>query len=815
MNMHQLTELIEDDLLDVTLPGRYVGGEAGVRKEMPSSGITSEHLHIGICFPDLYEIGMANRAVRILYDLANRSEGCFAEMVFPAAPDFAQVLKKHGLSLYSLESYTPVKHLDILAVSVGYELSATNILAVLDQGNVPLYAGDRREDDPIVIAGGPAVTNPIPLEDILDACYIGEAEAAFPGILEELRRLKSSGATRSERLAYLKDHPNIYMKGKTSAVRAVDMGFASRDQRYAYYVLPHAKVVQDHGAVEIMRGCPNGCRFCHAGMFYRPYRQLELRHIFSLTEHLMTDQGYNHITLTSLSTGDFRGIGALVDALNRSFSHQQVSFGLPSLKIDTFTLDILESVSRVRRSGLTFAVETPHEAGQRALNKVVSFSKVIGILKEAKLRGWNLAKFYFMIGLPGSDIQTIAGDIIAYLDQVRSQVRIALNVTVGTFIPKPHTPFQWAAQIREDEAREIFRRIKDHFRRNGAVKVSYHDPFMSTLEGLVSRGDRRAGELIMQAYRRGAWLDAWDEHFQESAWRGVIEDASWDVMDLLNPRNPDVQLPWQPVRLGVSQAYLKREYERTAERELTEPCGYPCPHPCGMCGPTVRPAAEFDAETLERLSREFLQTAGKLVVQEGDQARYIIIKYEKTGTARFLSHTSVMRSFERAFRRTGISLAHTRGFNPKPKMDFAQPLALGMESAAEYLLIQTTLQAQAVENLLPELSNALPEGFSCLMSTVIPKTGKYSLMARYGGSIYRLRSAPPAADVLNSPHVSVMERSEETVVIRVITADGGPDLLKITDDKYGFIKACRPVRLETLDRDGNPFDQSSSFASCQ
>lgn len=811
-NNTSIFKQLSDDLLDVEIPGRYVGGEFGSMKPLREGLFTA-----GICFPDLYEIGMSNQAVKILYDLVNRSPLWCAQRVFAPAPDFSRLLKKKNLPLFTLEDGIALNNLDLLAISVGYELAATTILSVLDHGNIPLNRKDRSGADTIVIAGGPGMTNPLPLSQFFDAVFIGEAEAALQEILTQIGALKQAGATRDELMDVLAEHPSCYVPGKKRTRRAIDTDFSHRSREAEYFTVPSIKVVQDHGAAEIMRGCPNGCRFCHAGILYRPFRESPAQHIFRQVDHFVFDQGYDKITLSSLSTGDYHGLQPLVKGLDRAFGEGHVSFSLPSLKIDSFTLDLLEDISQVRKSGITFAVETPTVSGQRALNKEVSRDKVLEILHEAKKRGWRLAKFYFMIGLPGSDTPDIADEIIEYISVIEKEAKINLNVNIGTFIPKPHTPFQWARQFDESSAREIFYRIKDAFRKNRFVKVSYHDPFISTLEGIISRGDERVGDLIESAYRKGALLDPWDDHLKKDAWLDSYAEASWDVMEVLRERSIDEPLPWDVVHLGASKGFLKREYQRALDGDLTDICTHPCQQYCGTCSTSVHPVIQeaLDPVELEELAESYYRIHEQYYHREEGLGRNYVVKFTKLDRTRFLSHINMMKIFERAFRRSSIPVSYSQGYNPKPKIDFAHPLSLGVESEGEYLLFQTVMDEQQLQSALAQLNDHLPEGIRMLKVLPAAKSGKFSLMAQYGGAEYILEgSQETVQDVLGTPeHLEYLPGpTSGTTIIRLLVSPGKPDIFKLTDDKYGFIKTFHPKRLETLSTEGSAMDQASFLA---
>ncbi|MCX7038774.1 MAG: radical SAM protein, partial [Spirochaetes bacterium] len=534
----------------VQKPGRYVGGEFGAIVK-PEPGLT-----VAISYPDLYEIGMSNAAVKVIYGLLNRLEGVSCERVFAPAPDFEAELRTGAIPLYSLETGRPLADFDILGFSLGYELTLTNLLAILETGGVTLEAEGRGEKEPIVIAGGPAVTNPAPYGPFVDCLFIGEAEGWIEPVFGELARMRARGSRRSDMLEFLRRDPCIWHAGKREPVRrALWRGFphAASDSRYP---VPSLRVVQDHGTVEIMRGCPNSCRFCHAAAYYRPCRQKSSAAIHEETRALVQEAGYRQITLSSLSSGDYRGIHGLVSEMNALYAPLKVSFSLPSLRVDSLGLQILAEISEVRKSGLTFAVETAKPEWQAAVRKTAGLEKVIAIMREAKSQGWRAAKFYFMVGLPASFAEEESSSIVEYLRAVRAATGMSLNVNVASFIPKPHTLYEREAQLAEEEALARILAVVKGLKLDG-FKVGYHAPILSLLEGVVSRGDRRAGMLSLEAYRRGARLDAWEEHFRSDVWKAVIAEAGWDVMgETCRRREPNESLPWEQIGLALSRSMI-------------------------------------------------------------------------------------------------------------------------------------------------------------------------------------------------------------------------------------------------------------------
>jgi radical SAM superfamily enzyme YgiQ (UPF0313 family) len=485
---------------------------------------------------------MSNQALRIIYNGLNRIPGISCDRAFAPAPDFESLLREKGLPLYGLDTGISLRRLDLLLFTLGYELGITGILAMLDVSGIPLRCDKRGEEDPLVIAGGPAVSNPLPYSAFIDAFWIGEAEAGFFYLAAELLEIKRAGGSRSALFDRLREHPNIWVRGKEKAFRAVDVCFATRNEDApSVYPVPSMKTVQHHGLLEIMRGCPNGCRFCHAGYWYRPMRQKKFETIIREAGAFVTLGGYREISLSSLSSGDYFRIGDLVDALNDTFSDRHVSFQMPSLRVSTFALSLLEKISQTRKSGLTFAVETPLDFWQLAINKQVTENHVAEILREAKRNGWRGAKFYFMIGLPPCSqedaVDSEETEIVNFVNSVAKKTAMHFNINVGLFVPKPHTPYQWARQLDSEAAVKKLDFIRSRLKPQGH-KVSVCDTFVSMLEGILSRGDERAGSMVEQAFRLGTRLDPWQEFISKEAWQTVLENNPGLADEFLKAKDP-------------------------------------------------------------------------------------------------------------------------------------------------------------------------------------------------------------------------------------------------------------------------------------
>ena len=782
--------------LEIENPSRYLGSEYYFGRK----NFSSTDLKCAMCFPDLYEIGMSNNAVKIIYDLINRVDGAFCDRVFAVAPDFEKMLRTLNLPLFTLQEHFALNQLDFLGISIGYELVATNILQILELGGIALDTKDRKETDPIVLAGGPASTNPLPFAKFFDFVYIGEAETDMANIMEVLKKYK----LRSERIEHLKTFSCLWYPGKKLAKRAVDKTFGTAEESplLQHFVVPAFQVAQDHGTVEIMRGCPNGCRFCHAGQYYKPFRQRNLSTVYELVKQNVEQVGYREVTLSSLSSGDYPDLDKLIAALNGQFKHKNVSFSLPSLKVSSFSLGILEQLSEVRKSSLTFAIETPMLEDQRSMNKEVPVEQVINIIQEAKSRGWRLAKFYFMVGLPFVDREKEQENIVNFLSQIRAATKINMNINIGTFIPKAHTPFQWVKQMSMEESGEHLRAIKKALMQAiPGIKVSYHEPSISFLEGIVSRGGYECAELIQRAYELGCRLDAWDEYIKWDMWQQAIKDLNYDVS--AKEWDLEEELPWDSVSMNVSKAYLKREYIKARDRQLTHICHEACDHNCGVCGSKA-------AQVVRAQNEDFkvpVADSSSTLVARGPYVQ-TIFTYSKTGRAVYCSHIAVMRQFEMAFQRSGLQVQFTQGFNPKPKMEFLNPITMGVTGENELLLCELPLEevgSVGCESVLERLNATLAEGFEVKDVRVLPidPTGKkISLASKMVGSVYEISNVgDPELEAILQSRLS-QEHSEYTIAyeagVYTIKMKGDKNLFKLVfspdTNKFHIAGSCHITR---------------------
>jgi radical SAM-linked protein len=714
-------------LFRVEKPGRYTGGEYGSIVKNESA------LKVCLSYPDLYEIGMSNISVRRLYMMMNSLEGVACERVFAPAPDFEAVLRENRLPLFSLETRRVLQSFDIMGFSLGYELLFTNLINILDLGNIPPLASDRSDDDPIVLIGGTSATNPHPYEKFVDCAFIGEAEDFVLNVFPELAQKKEQGGRKSDLLAILSRNESVWVPGNNErhVKKSVWQGF-SDSIAPPLLPVPNIKPVHDHGSVEIMRGCPNGCRFCHSGIYYRPFRLKKPSLIAKEVDNLVFGCGYKKISLLSLSSGDYKGIDSLVTFLSQRYKDAGVSFSLPSLRIESMTLTLLGDIAEVRKSGLTFAVETPDEIWQAGINKKISKEKIIEILTEAKNQGFRGAKFYFMIGLPVYDADE-SDRIIDYLLEIKNRTGVKININVATFVPKPHTPFERAGQLDEELALSRIMHLKHELGRLG-IKVNYHSPFASYLEGMIGRGDKKAGDIVFSAYKKGARLDAWDEFLSRDIWKQALSETEWDVRsETSRPKEKDEKLVWQDINLGVEASYLAGECDKSLEGKYTDSCMEGCPAPCGACTDesyTVNAVPEDPA---------LLSSGTRSISCDFSKRTKLIFAFSKKGRAAFLSHLNIMTIFEESFLRAGYFSAFTQGFNPHPVMEFASPLPLGMEAHEDIVSIELhNFDSELV--FMDSMNKALPDGLIVRKLKVLKPyvTGekKKSLASLYWGSDY-------------------------------------------------------------------------------
>jgi radical SAM family uncharacterized protein len=586
-------------LYQVTRPARYTGGEWN----SASKDWDKTSLRFALCYPDLYEIGMSNMALPILYEILNSQSDVLAERIFAPWTDMEAAMRAAKIPLLSLESKRPLKDFDVIGFSLDYELTYTNVLNILDLGQIPVLASERDDSHPIVIAGGSCCLNPEPMADFIDFFVIGEGEEVLLELLDCLRQWQKDKAPRKELLRRVAAIAGVYVPGfyeveyqadglvkgitptEAEAKPTIERRIlAELPPPVTRPVVPYIEVVHDRGAVEIQRGCTRGCRFCQAGVIYRPLRQRTQAEVIKAVGELIANCGYNEVSLVSLSTSDYPKIEELVASLARN--HKDLALSLPSLRIGSFSVKLMESLPSRRKPGLTFAPEAGSQRLRRIINKGASEEEILETAEAAFARGWRSLKLYFMLGLPTETREDIE-EIVQLVAKIRAagrgtkggmpQVRISLS----TFIPKPHTPFQWVAQESAQNLSARHELLKAGLRGKGS-RLSWQDPEVSLLEAALSRGDRRLGKVIYQAWKSGATFDAWGERFSYQTWLDAFKQNGLEPTFYAHrERSLEELLPWAHIDIGVTPAFLKKEYQRALKGKETPDCHY---NPCNACG---------------------------------------------------------------------------------------------------------------------------------------------------------------------------------------------------------------------------------------
>lgn len=565
---------IEKYLLNVDKPAQYLGNEL--------NSVHKDDFKARMClvFPDLYEIGMSSVGIRILYFLLNKIDGFYCERAFAPMPDdMEQFLRKDNQSWFSLESKTELRNFDYLAFSLSYELAYTNVLNILELSNIPLLREERTEEDPLIMAGGTCTMNPMPMSDFFDFFVIGDGEESMSKIAKIFvgHREKS----KQEKLELLKDIDGVYIPSiHTKPIKKAVIKELDDYNYYGEQIVPYASIVHDRAMVEIQRGCTRGCRFCQAGMVYRPVRERSLESNLEIIKNSLKQTGYSEVSLSSLSSSDYNYIGDLLKSLQNSYGKDNLGISLPSLRMNPHSVKVANEIQSGKKTGFTFAPEAGTQRLRDVINKGVNEDEIIDTAVAAVESGWTSLKFYFMIGLPFETDEDVIGinelvkKVLYHVKQINKQINI--TVSVSNFVPKPHTPFQWSKQIDIDEMDRKHKILKDLFYKTKSTHLKIHDMKTSLLEGVISRGDEKIGKLILNAFQKGCKFDSWNKFFKYDMWLEAMDELGLTFDYCLRERELDEKLPWDIVDIGVSKVFYLRELEMAKKEALTQDCRDGC-----------------------------------------------------------------------------------------------------------------------------------------------------------------------------------------------------------------------------------------------
>ena len=716
--------------LAVERPSRYTGGEVNAVRKDPGSC----RLRFALAFPDTYEVGMSHLGLQILYAVLNGLPEVACERCYAPWPDMEGELRRRRLPLCSLESQRPLHAFDIVGFSLQYELSYTNVLMMLDLGGIPLRREERDEAHPLIIAGGPSAFNPAPMSAFIDAFVIGEGEEVVAEIADAVMTIRRRGGKRREQLEALAALRGVYVPAiHTGNERIGKRTITDPDawRQPLCPVVPLINTIHDRVTLEIARGCTRGCRFCQAGMVWRPVRERTPAVLEEMAEAMLRATGHDEISLLSLSSGDYSRIEPLLTTLMDRYYARRIAIALPSLRAETLTPQLIEGIRRVRKTNFTLAPEAGTQRLRDVINKGNTEKELLATTERVFAAGWKAVKLYFMLGLPGEREEDLEG--IAEL--ARRVLRTAKNrgqvtVSLSTFVPKPHTPFQWQRQIGIGEIvdrQEFFkRRLK-----NRNISVKWHDARMSLLEGIFSRGGEETGNLIETAFRLGCRFDGWSDRFRFDLWEEALRQTGIDAGAYLRERPRSGIFPWERIDCGVRRDFLLAEAEKAEAGEATPDCRTGSCSDCGVC----------DHKTIRVVTAPADAPVGTLVStfagrgDAGGPERAFRLRFTKLGPARFLSHMELSSALSRAMMLGGIFFVYSQGFHPHPRISFAVATAVGMESRGEFADIRIQDPQVELKTLVARINAGLPSGVAVTVMRELPPHD-FSLAKLVKGFVY-------------------------------------------------------------------------------
>jgi radical SAM family uncharacterized protein/radical SAM-linked protein len=738
--MQHSEEGMEDLIALVSQPSRYLGGEVNaVTKDLSRVNLT-----VCLAFPDVYEVGMSHLGLQILYHLLNARPDIAAERAYAPGLDMEHVMREKNRKLTSLESALPLGSFDVVGFSLQYELSYTNILNMLDLAGIPLYASQRDGPYPLIIGGGPCAFNPEPLADFFDAFLIGDGEEALLEISDVIIKAKRDKASKDDLLYALSQIEGVYIPsffnvvyGKNGVVEAVvplKEGYERVKKRWVSSlddtpyirtpIVPYKKIIHDRLNLEIARGCTRGCRFCQAGMIYRPVRERSPDKLGELADAALHSSGYGELSLSSLSTGDYSCIVSLLSTLMGRYADRKIAMSFPSLRSETLTPDLIDEIKKVRKTGFTIAPEAGTQRLRDIINKGITEEEILETVRNVFDAGWNTIKLYFMVGLPCESDEDVKG-IVALSRRVlsltrRGRRRGQVNVSVSTFVPKAHTPFQWEPQIGLEAMGDKQEFLKKEIRKL-CLNFKWQNIWMSYLEGIVARGDRRLSGVIEKAFRLGCRFDGWSEHLNYDAWKEALGTVDGDFYTTRKRDRTEV-FPWDHIESGVARDFLWAEYQKGLQAMVSPGCRMGGCTNCGVCSGSknVLPQPE-KRRTHNDTSRGMISDKTCLDRSSGNEHSYhrIRVHFSKRGKGRFLSHLELMAVFSRALRRAKVPMRFSEGFHPLPRIVLGPALAVGIESRSEYMDLEIRGVVDCCD-LKSRLNREVPEWLRVLAAQEIP-----------------------------------------------------------------------------------------------